>query len=343
MDERKVIEKGIDYIISMVRNKASTIGDSNFSYITKNIVGSPYYKVCSKGNKKYARVYVPTAGGNLPYLDLRFAICSYTKKPVKPTLVGYRGDTIYSWINLEDVYIMVYISTDCASREEDVNKEEESVVDMLQKGIEHIEELGSRVHKHDDDTKEPCKGDACSAMQAIDVVCAAMAPTKAVTTMDNLIAAVKKQFPNGDLSIYNYDEETDILSAKEGDNSLNEFYLLQNKALVRQSRLTSGTITAKDVFYNGEHLDVWSKSDVSILRIINGELYIVEVDFGVNIIQYRVPNDIKLIMAPYIVKWKKLTEDEIHEIHAYLNEDGSDTWIENIFYSNELTEEIKFN
>lgn len=342
MDERKVIEKGIDSIISMVRNKASAIGDSNFSYITKNIVGSPYYKVYSRGNKKCARVYVPTAGGNLPYLDLRFAICSYTRKPVKPTLVGYRGTTIYSWINLEDVYIMVYISTNCASREEDVNVEEESVVDMLQKRIEHIEELGSRVHKQDDN-KEPCKGDACSAMQAIDAVCAAMAPVKAVTPMDNLIAAIKKQFPNSDLSIYNYDEETNVLSAKESDNSFNEFYLLQNKALIRQSRLTSGTIIAKDAFYNGKHLDVFSKSDVSALKIINGELYIVEVDFGVNIIQYRVPNDIKLIRAPYIVKWKELTEDEIHEIHAYLNGDGSDTWIENIFYSNELTEEMKFN
>lgn len=342
MDERKVIEKGIDSIISMVRDKAPTIGDSNFSYITKNIVGSPYYKICSKGNKKYARVYVPTTGGSLPYIDLRFAVCSYTKKPVKPVLAGYRGPAIYSWINLKDVYIIVYIFTDCANKRDNADEEEGSVVDMLQERIEHIEELDSRIHKQEDD-KEPCKGDACSSMQALDAVCSAMAPVKTVTPMDSLIAAIKKQFPNGNLDVYNYDEDTCTLSASKGNNSFNEFYLLQNKALIRQSRLASGTITNRDAFYNGEHLDVRSDSDVSILRILNGELYIVEVDFGVNIIQYRVPNDIKLVNAPYIVKWKELTEDEIHEIHAYLNEDGLDTWIENIFYSNELTEEMRFD
>lgn len=348
MDESKIIERGIDTIISMIRSKASIIGDSNFEYVTKNIVGTPFYKLCSKGDKKFARVYAPVYDGNVPYVDLSFAVSTYTRRPTKPIIVGHRGVPIYSWINLDNTYIHVHISTSCneSLRDEGFKIEDQSVIDMLQERVKRIEELAEKSEKRDCDDTEPCKGDSCSTMSAIDAVCSAMSPKKDEqdrTSLGNLIRVINESFKNAKLGAYTYDEETKVLSTEYRDGVFNEMYLTDDNVLVRQSKYTSGTIIAKDAFYNGVDWDVWSNSDFSTVKVIEGTLYIVEVDFGINRVQYRIPNEVMSVNQPCIIKWRDLTEDDIHEIHAYLNGDANDSWIMNMYYSNELTEEMKFN
>lgn len=76
------------------------------------INGQPYIHSILKitGEKRYnaIRVYAPTGRGNVPWFDFTYQFCNYVDKPKEQRVVTNNGQLI-SWINLEDVYIMLYI------------------------------------------------------------------------------------------------------------------------------------------------------------------------------------------------------------------------------------------
>ena len=53
MGDKQLIEEGLDKIVSEVRGRAGYLFDKSFARLTKDIVGSPYYKVCRKRKKDF--------------------------------------------------------------------------------------------------------------------------------------------------------------------------------------------------------------------------------------------------------------------------------------------------
>ncbi len=349
MGDKQLIEEGLEKIVSEVRGRAGYLFDKSFARLTKDIVGSPYYKVCRKNKKDFIRVYVPTRSGNMSYIDMTPRIRTYTCKP-RPTRV-VKTDIVLSWINLDDLYIEVFISDECSKNWMDSVEEIDSdVAGYIINKINSFREYVER-HKNDEpDTTPPHKADAAPdhtmrGMSDFNTVCLLMSgginhPFK---ISDKLLKDVKRYNPDIRVEDLVYDDTEECICYNESDTTVVKFSYINGLLTRRIEHITTGTLLKSTTYYDSVAYDTYSDADVSIVKVFDKILYIIEVNYDDSKIIYRCAPVSGRKTKDVVVKSKTLTEDELFEIHAYVEGDGNSTWVDNIYYSNELVEEVLFN
>ena len=349
MGDRQLIEEGLDKIVSEVRNRAGYLFDKSFARLTDDIVGTQYYRVCRKNKKDFIRVYVPTRSGNMPYVDIMPRIRTYTERP-KPTRV-VKTDIISSWVNLDDLYIEVFISDECSKDwMESIEEIDLDVAGYIIKKLDSFREYIER-HKNDEpDATPPHKADEAPkhtmrGVSDFNTVCLLMSgginhPFK---ISDKLLKDVKRYNPDICVEDLLYDDTEECIYYNESDTTVVKFSYINGLLTRRIEYIATGTLLKSTTYYDYVAYDTYSDADVSIVKVFGKILYIVEVNYDDNKIIYRCAPVNSKNTKDIVVKSKTLTEDELFEIHAYAEGDGNSTWVDNIYYGNELVEEVLFN
>lgn len=348
MGDRQLIEEGLNKIVSEVRSKAKFLFDKSFTQLTNDIVGSHYCKVCRKNKKDFIRVYVPTRSGNMPYIDITPRIRTYTSKP-KPTRV-VKTDIILSWINLDDLYIEVFISDECSKDWMDsIEVIDSDVAGYIINKINSFREYIER-HKNDEpDMTPPQKADnlkhTVRGVSDFNTVCLLMSggvnhPFK---ISDKLLRDVKLYNPDICVEDLLYDDAEECIYYNESDTTVVRFKYTDGLLTRRVEHIDSGTLLRSTTYYDDVAYNTYSDADVSIIKVFYKILYVVEVNYDDNKIIYRCAPVSGRRPGNVLIKSKALTEDELFEIHSYVDGDGSSNWVDNIYYSNELVEEVLFN